>query len=61
VTPAALRAAQSPALASSLGLAVVARLPAQIPAPFGWRRGVIPSPGFLEYDSRISAIAWWSF
>lgn len=49
--------AQSPALASSLELAVVARLPARIPVPFGRRRGVIPSPGFLEYDTRISTLA----
>lgn len=53
--------AQSPTLASSLELVVVARLPARIPAAFGWGRGVIPSLGFLEYDTRISTLAWWSF
>ena len=53
--------AQSPALASSLELAVVARLPAWIPVPFGWGRRVIPSLGFLEYDTRISTLAWWNF
>lgn len=49
--------AQSPALASSLELVVVARLPARIPAPFGRGRGVIPSLRFLEYDTRISTLA----
>lgn len=53
--------AQSPTLASSLELAVVACLPAWIPVPFGRGRGVIPSLGFLEYDTRISTLAWWSF
>lgn len=53
--------AQCPALGSSSELVLVAHLPAWIPVLFDPGRGVIPSPGFLERDTRISTLAWWNF